>query len=129
LSAEARASLPQHVAVIMDGNGRWAKQRGCRASRGTGRARNPAARTSSARRAKSASSISRSTLFFGGELESPQDEVERADEISHPLSQKRTPELNKSNRAPRSHRPDLSPAGECAGDLKKSIATLPKTTA
>jgi undecaprenyl diphosphate synthase len=27
LSAEARASLPQHVAVIMDGNGRWAKSR------------------------------------------------------------------------------------------------------
>jgi undecaprenyl diphosphate synthase len=28
LSAEARGSLPSHVAVIMDGNGRWAKQRG-----------------------------------------------------------------------------------------------------
>ena len=28
LTPEARASLPQHVAVIMDGNGRWAKQRG-----------------------------------------------------------------------------------------------------
>jgi len=28
LSADAKASLPQHVAVIMDGNGRWAKQRG-----------------------------------------------------------------------------------------------------
>jgi undecaprenyl diphosphate synthase len=27
LSAEAKASLPQHVAVIMDGNGRWARQR------------------------------------------------------------------------------------------------------
>ena len=27
LSAEARAGLPQHVAVIMDGNGRWAKAR------------------------------------------------------------------------------------------------------
>ena len=27
LSAEGKASLPQHVAVIMDGNGRWAKQR------------------------------------------------------------------------------------------------------
>ena len=27
LSAEAMASLPTHVAVIMDGNGRWAKQR------------------------------------------------------------------------------------------------------
>src|SRR5258708_39061172 len=27
LSAEARASLPRHVAVIMDGNGRWAKAR------------------------------------------------------------------------------------------------------
>jgi undecaprenyl diphosphate synthase len=27
LSAEAKKSLPQHVAVIMDGNGRWAKSR------------------------------------------------------------------------------------------------------
>jgi undecaprenyl diphosphate synthase len=28
LSAEAKANLPTHVAIIMDGNGRWAKQRG-----------------------------------------------------------------------------------------------------
>jgi undecaprenyl diphosphate synthase len=28
LSAEAQASLPKHVAVIMDGNGRWAKRHG-----------------------------------------------------------------------------------------------------
>ena len=27
LSPEARSSLPQHVAIIMDGNGRWARQR------------------------------------------------------------------------------------------------------
>src|SRR5213594_2599292 len=27
LSAEAKAILPQHVAIIMDGNGRWARQR------------------------------------------------------------------------------------------------------
>ncbi|HYG23807.1 MAG TPA: isoprenyl transferase [Verrucomicrobiae bacterium] len=27
LSSEAKASLPQHVAIIMDGNGRWARQR------------------------------------------------------------------------------------------------------
>lgn len=28
LSPQARANLPVHVAIIMDGNGRWAKQRG-----------------------------------------------------------------------------------------------------
>src|SRR6266513_3544511 len=27
LSAQAKSSLPTHVAIIMDGNGRWAKQR------------------------------------------------------------------------------------------------------
>ena len=28
LSTQAKATLPTHVAVIMDGNGRWAKERG-----------------------------------------------------------------------------------------------------
>ena len=28
LSPQAKANIPQHVAIIMDGNGRWAKERG-----------------------------------------------------------------------------------------------------
>ena len=28
LSPQAKANIPTHVAIIMDGNGRWAKQRG-----------------------------------------------------------------------------------------------------
>ena len=28
LSTQAKATLPTHVAIIMDGNGRWAKERG-----------------------------------------------------------------------------------------------------
>jgi undecaprenyl diphosphate synthase len=28
LSSEARGALPQHIAIVMDGNGRWAKKRG-----------------------------------------------------------------------------------------------------
>ena len=28
LSPQAKSVLPSHVAIIMDGNGRWAKERG-----------------------------------------------------------------------------------------------------
>jgi len=38
--------LPRHVAVIMDGNGRWAQSRHLRGSRGTVRERNRRARRS-----------------------------------------------------------------------------------
>lgn len=34
LSSEAKASLPRHVAIIMDGNGRWATRRGLSRLRG-----------------------------------------------------------------------------------------------
>jgi len=31
----ASVNVPQHIAIIMDGNGRWAKQRFCPEWRGT----------------------------------------------------------------------------------------------
>ena len=37
LSAAAQELLPLHVAVIMDGNGRWAKERGLPRIEGHGR--------------------------------------------------------------------------------------------
>ena len=39
LSAAAQELLPLHVAVIMDGNGRWAKERGCLVLRASARSR------------------------------------------------------------------------------------------
>ena len=34
-----RERVPEHVAIVMDGNGRWAQQRGLPAPRGTAPAR------------------------------------------------------------------------------------------
>jgi len=95
LSPEARASLPRHVAVIMDGNGRWRSSAGCRASRATARAPNPRA-PSSARRAKP-DKISDPLRFFARELEPAQGRGGRADEVSVHYLKTETPELNKNN--------------------------------
>ena len=32
--SEQEKNLPQHIAIIMDGNGRWAKQRGMKRTEG-----------------------------------------------------------------------------------------------
>ena len=37
MSVIDRERLPQHVGIIMDGNGRWAKQRGLKRTQGTGK--------------------------------------------------------------------------------------------
>ena len=44
LSAAAQELLPLHVAVIMDGNGRWAKERGLPRIEGIGAEQNLPAR-------------------------------------------------------------------------------------
>jgi DNA repair protein RecO (recombination protein O) len=42
-------AVPNHVAIVMDGNGRWANRRGLNASKGTGRARRCCSTSSPAR--------------------------------------------------------------------------------
>ena len=87
LSAAAQELLPLHVAVIMDGNGRWAKERGLPRIEGHRRG------AESARaiiKAASESGIRYLTPLhvFGRKLESPQNRGGRDHEILGVLPQK-----------------------------------------
>jgi len=123
LSSEAKANLPKHVAVIMDGNGRWAKQRHLP------RVEGHRAGAESARviiRTAGELGIKYLTLYaFSAEnWNRPKDEVDALMKYLVHYLKSETPELNKNNVR-------LEVIGQIyrlpenvQEHLKKSIATL-----
>lgn len=125
LSPEAKASLPRHVAIIMDGNGRWARERhlprieGHRAGAESARA---------IIRAAGELGIKYLTLYaFSVEnWNRPKDEVDALMKYLVHYLKSETPELNKNN-------VQLNVIGQIyrlpenvQEHLRKSIATLSK---
>jgi undecaprenyl diphosphate synthase len=96
LSAEAAANLPRHVAVIMDGNGRWAKQRGLPRIEGH---RQGAESARAIIRSAGEVGIKYLTLYaFSAEnWNRPKDEVDALMKYLVHYLKSETPELNKSN--------------------------------
>ncbi len=125
LSAEARASLPKHVAIIMDGNGRWAKQHGLPRVEGHRRGADSAREII---RTAGELGIKYLTLYaFSAEnWNRPKDEVEALMKYLVHYLKTETPELNKNNVR-------LEVIGQIyrlpenvQEHLRKSIATLSK---
>ena len=96
LSAEGRASLPKHVAIIMDGNGRWAKQRGLPRVEGH---RQGAESARIIIRTSGELGIKYLTLYaFSAEnWNRPKDEVDALMKYLIHYLKTETPELNKNN--------------------------------
>lgn len=125
LSPEAKANLPKHVAIIMDGNGRWAKQRHLP------RVEGHRAGAESARviiRTAGELGINYLTLYaFSAEnWNRPKDEVDALMKYLIHYLKSETPELNKNNVR-------LEVIGQIyrlpenvQEHLRKSIATLSK---
>jgi undecaprenyl diphosphate synthase len=127
LSAEAKASLPQHVAIIMDGNGRWAKQRSLPRVEGH---RQGAESARTIIRISGELGIKYLTLYaFSAEnWNRPKDEVDALMKYLIHYLKTETPELNKNNVR-------LEVIGQIyrlpenvQEHLKKSIATLSKNS-
>jgi undecaprenyl diphosphate synthase len=125
LSAEAKASLPKHVAVIMDGNGRWAKQHGLPRVEGHRRGADSAREII---RTAGELGIKYLTLYaFSAEnWNRPKDEVDALMKYLIHYLKTETPELNKNNVR-------LEVIGQIyrlpenvQEHLKKSMATLSK---
>jgi len=125
LSAEAKASLPKHVAVIMDGNGRWAKQHGLPRVEGHRRGADSAREII---RTAGELGIKYLTLYaFSAEnWNRPKDEVDALMKYLIHYLKTETPELNKNNVR-------LEVIGQIwrlpenvQEHLKKSMATLAK---
>src|ERR1019366_4242204 len=96
LSPEAKTSLPQHVATIMDGNGRWAKQRSLPRVEGH---RQGAESARTIIRAAGELGIKYLTLYaFSAEnWNRPKDEVDALMKYLIHYLKTETPELNKNN--------------------------------
>lgn len=96
LSTEVEASLPNHVAIIMDGNGRWAKQRGLPRIEGH---RQGAESARAIIRAAGELGIKYLTLYaFSAEnWNRPKDEVDALMKYLIHYLKRETPELNKNN--------------------------------
>ena len=96
LSPEAKASLPRHVAIIMDGNGRWAKQRGLPRIEGH---RQGAESARTIIRTAGELGIKYLTLYaFSAEnWNRPKDEVDALMKYLIHYLKTETPELNKNN--------------------------------
>jgi undecaprenyl diphosphate synthase len=127
LSPEAKASLPQHVAIIMDGNGRWAKQRSLPRIEGH---RQGAESARTIIRTAGELGIKYLTLYaFSAEnWNRPKDEVDALMKYLIHYLKTETPELNKNNVR-------LEVIGQIyrlpknvQEPLKKSIATLSKNS-
>jgi undecaprenyl diphosphate synthase len=96
LSPEAKASLPQHVAIIMDGNGRWARQRSLPRVEGH---RQGAESARTIIRTAGELGIKYLTLYaFSAEnWNRPKDEVDALMKYLIHYLKTETPELNKNN--------------------------------
>jgi len=127
LSPEAKTSLPQHVAIIMDGNGRWAKQRSLPRIEGH---RQGAESARTIIRTAGELGVKYLTLYaFSAEnWNRPKDEVDALMKYLIHYLKTETPELNKNNVC-------LEVIGQIyrlpenvQEPLKKSIATLSKNS-
>src|SRR3954452_18996567 len=125
LSADAKDSLPQHVAIIMDGNGRWAKQRHLP------RVEGHRAGAESARviiRTAGELGIKYLTLYaFSAEnWNRPKDEVDALMKYLVHYLKSETPELNKNNVRLEVIGQTYRLPEAVQEHLKKSLATLSK---
>src|SRR6266513_1574446 len=96
LSAQAKATLPTHVAIIMDGNGRWAKERGLPRVEGH---RNGVESVRAVVRAAGEVGIKYLTLYaFSVEnWNRPKDEVDTLMKYLERYLRSETPELDRNN--------------------------------
>jgi undecaprenyl diphosphate synthase len=125
LSLEARTNLPRHVAVIMDGNGRWAKARHLPRIEGHRRGADSAREII---RAAGDVGIKYLTLYaFSAEnWNRPKDEVDALMKYLVHYLKSETPELNKSNVRLEAIGQIWRLPDTVQEQLRKSIATLSK---